>query len=441
MSATAVVCLGRRTRDTCDCASVLGTRKPAEWVRTGTLYDVTRANASPVWEPETTVHTAHPASDKPERCTMDLEALAEKGTVALLTLPHSDLRDRSKALSSSPSSAASTAGVTSLSTAAAAPLAPNAANDDDDNDDRSAPLLLLQLPAGWSPRDLMSSHFVSQGSAGSTVSLVCEARNASFAVHTCETSNVLVLVPPPLPRSASASTGTESAVHKRRKVVTDDGSAGATTSTTSTTLEEVPARLLRTSGASYLELRPQTLSRQALRRALETHHPMVPAEKSGSASASAGRGRSVLELSNHLQVSTFEVRRGLRDVGAFCCAKPDLYVLLSDQTTFECNQLVVSSLGERHIDYSTSYSLHEMTSFVLDRMSDEERFGSMDRVIRFCLLQLSDEAKSYSDDWLEDCALLDHDIRFSLSKVRHLSVRTRPTSRSLRVLFCLTLFS
>jgi Sister chromatid cohesion protein Dcc1 len=368
---------------------------------------------------------------------MDLEALAEKGTVALLTLPHSDLRDRSKAVSSSPSSAASTAGVSSLSTAAAAPLAPNAANDDD-NDDRSPPLLLLQLPAGWSPRDLTSSHFVSQGSAGSTVSLVCEARNASFAVHTCETSNVLVLVPP---RSASTSTGTGSAVHKRRKVVTDEGSAGATTLTTTTTLEEVPARLLRTSGASYLELRPQTLSRQALRQALEAHNPMVPAEKSGSASASAGRGRSVLELSNHLQVSTFEVRLGLRDVGAFCCATPDLYVLLSDQTTFECNQLVVSALGERHIDYSTSYSLHEMTSFVLDRMSDEERFESMDRVIRFCLLQLSDEAKSYDDDWLEDCALLDHDIRFSLSKVRLLSVRTRPTSRSLRVLFCLTLFS
>jgi hypothetical protein len=32
----------------------------------GHLYDVTRANASPVWEPETTVHTAHPASDRPE---------------------------------------------------------------------------------------------------------------------------------------------------------------------------------------------------------------------------------------------------------------------------------------------------------------------------------------------------------------------------------------
>jgi Sister chromatid cohesion protein Dcc1 len=363
---------------------------------------------------------------------MDLEALAEKGTVALLTLPHSDLRDRSKALSSSPSSAASTAGVSSLSTAGA-PLAP-AANDD--NDDRSAPLLLLQLPAGWSPRDLTSSHFVSQGSAGSTVSLVCEARNASFAVHTCETSNVLVLVPPPLPRSSSASTGTGSAVHKRRKVVTDEGPAGATTLTTKTTLEEVPARLLRTSGASYLELRPQTLSRQALRQALETHNPMVPAEKSGS--ASAGRGRSVLELSNHLQVSTFEVRRGLRDVGAFCCATPDLYVLLSDQTTFECNQLVVSALGERHIDYSTSYSLHEMTSFVLDRMSDEERFESMDRVIRFCLLQLSDEAKSYDDDLLEECALLDHDIRFSLSKVRHL---TRDRRAVVCVPFCLTLFS
>lgn len=357
---------------------------------------------------------------------LDSEAFAEKGTVALLTLPHSDLHDRSKVSSNSSSSAATSAGVSSLSTATP-PVAP-AANDNHEGD-RSPPLLLLQLPAGWSPRDLISSHFVSQGSAGSTVSLVCESQNASFAVHTCETSNVLVLVPPPPPpRPASASTGTGSAATKRRKVVTDEGSTGATTLATTTTLEEVPARLLRTSGASYLELRSQTLSPQALRQALKTHNPIAP-EVSGS--DSADRGRSVLELSNQLQVSTFQVRRGLRDVAAYCCAKPDSYVLLSDQTTFECNQLVVSALGERHIDYSTSYSLNEMTSFVLERMSDEERFDSMDRVIRFCLLQLSDEAHTYDDEWLEDCTLLDHDIRFSLTKVRSLAVRTRRTSWTL----------
>jgi hypothetical protein len=327
---------------------------------------------------------------------MDTEALSQKEIAALLTLPRSDLHDEHNKhhLKSSqfPSNVASE----------------RANNDNDD----VAPLVLLQLPAGWTPENLKSSHFICPG-PGAPVSLVCESQETSFAVHSCETSNVLVLVPPPAVVPSNSN--------KRRKIC-EQGSDLATT------LQETPARLLRTSGASFLELRPQALNRNAMVQALNTFHPMqeeaeIKAREVTLATANqvegkavSCQGRSVAELSNLLQVSKAEVRRGLRDIQAYC-RHPDSFVLLSDQTTFECNQAVVSALGERHINYTTEYGLNDIVRFVLDRMSEEERFASVERVIRFCVLQLSDESTTFEDDWLDYHPLVEHNIRFSLPKV------------------------
>jgi hypothetical protein len=177
-----------------------------------------------------------------------------------------------------------------------------------------------------------------------------------------------------------------------------------------------------------LELRPQALDRNALIQALNTFHPMqdvAEAVEREARSTTANQseteefscqGRSVAELSNLLQVSKAEICRALRDVQAYC-RHPDSFVLLSDQTTYECNQAVVSALGERHIDYSTEYGLNDVVQFVLDHMSNEERFDSADRVVRFCVLQLSEESATFADDWLDYHPLVDHNIRFSLPKV------------------------
>jgi len=328
---------------------------------------------------------------------MDIESIARKGKVSLLTLPRTDL---SAAASAKPIS----------TTRSNVPDAADCGNNDDDENDSNAPLMLLKLPSEWSVDDLRGSHFVA--SETKQASLVVEPKRKSFAVHKAETSNVLVMVPP---------SDIEGYVHEKKSKVTEDGKF----------LVSTPCRLLSKggSGASYFELREKILSTQELVEVMKCHtfDPYKGSSASNTVKGAEITGRTAESLSQELQISIYEVERGLERIQAFplprrgTATDAPSYALLAEEAKLECYNAILAALAEvdEYQDYA-GYSggggvnVEGIVTAALQRMSDEERFDDADAVLRYCLITLAISC-SYGSG---DTSKTESTVRLDLRKVR-----------------------
>lgn len=278
-----------------------------------------------------------------------------------------------------------------------------------------SPLMLLQLPANWSVSDLKAAHFVAQPSQ--QAALVVESKRCSFSVHRVETSNALVMVPPP---------ADDDEAHRalKKSKVTEVGK----------TLTVLPARLLKMGGAGacFLELREKKLSRIDLLEALEGYLLDPYNNNSNNKSSvdtkdepplrhmnnSAVTGRTVADLAATLQCSKYEVEQSLKKIQAYALPRtdPPEYCLLAEEALQECYSAIVAALAEADgcDDYAgTGVNTDDFVTQVVERMlAEDEKFPDVDFVIRHCLQQL--RAKTQSGSSISTSLL-----QLDVSKVRN----------------------
>jgi hypothetical protein len=337
---------------------------------------------------------------------MDLQALSKQGKVSLLTLPRTEFK--------------STQNDNNNAAASTVPL-PVASNDD------TAPLLLLQLPKGWTTQDLKDSKFIGSSADSSQVVLVVESKQTSFSINRLETSNCLVMVPPPLVDEQGAS--------KKSKLTA-----------TGKTILPVPARLLTPggSGSSFLELREKPLLIHELNKSLQEHvlnpynihiNPYSNSNNSDSSnqtknsSTALCAGRTVYDLAVHLQSSQAQVQSGLEAIQAFTLPRTDpvAYCVLSEETLLVAYNAIVSALSEADEcqDYAVAgVSMKRLVEHVIQNMSAEELYVDAEFVVRHCLSTLTVSANNVDGE---------DNIRLSVGKVR---IRIRMDSHCLRIRDC-----
>jgi hypothetical protein len=352
---------------------------------------------------------------------MDLHALSKQGKVSLLTLPRTEFKATQN---DNHNAAASTV----------PPLPPVASNDD------TAPLLLLQLPKGWTTQDLKDSKFIGSGADSSQVVLVVESKQTSFSINRLETSNCLVLVPPP-----QYDANEQGPPSKKSKLT----AAGKT-------ILPVPARLLTPGGmgSSFLELREKPLLIHALTKSLQEHvlnpynihiNPYNTSKDSDNSnshhiknsSVALCKGRTVYDLAVHLQSSQAQVVFGLEAIQAFRLPSrttthtdaPVAYCLLAEETVLVACNAIVSALAEADDcqDYALAgVSVKRLVEHVIQNMSAEESYVDAEFVVRHCLSTLSAAAKDVDGE---------DNIRLSVGKVR-IRIRIRMDSQNLRIRDC-----
>jgi hypothetical protein len=344
---------------------------------------------------------------------MDLQALSKQGKVSLLTLPRTEFKSTQNGNDNN-NAAASTV-----------PLPVAASNDD------TAPLLLLQLPKGWTTHDLKDSKFIGSSADSSQVVLVVESKKTSFSINRLETSNCLVMVPPP------QYDADEQGASKKSKLTA-----------TGKTILPVPARLLTPggSGSSFLELREKPLLIHELNKSLQEHvlnpynihiNPYSNSNNNSDNSSNTNiknsstalcAGRTVYDLAVHLQSSQAQVQSGLEAIQAFCLPRTDpvAYCVLSEETLLVACNAIVSALSEADEcqDYAVAgVSMKRLVEHVIQNMSAEELYVDAEFVVRHCLSTLTAAAANSVDG--ED------NIRLSVGKVR-----IRIYSHSLRMSDC-----
>jgi hypothetical protein len=292
---------------------------------------------------------------------MDLEKISSDGKASLLALPRSDF-----------DATPSTALEDTVSTCT----------------ESSEPLVLLQLPAGWSVKDLRGAHFVAK--KHQHAALVCDSRKASFSVSNVETSNCLILVPP--------------LQEKRTGGIDDDFSNIPTKklklSFETDTLRTVPARLLKAQGASFLDLHPSALRMADLKRAL-SQSVFDPYNSSNS-----NTGWAVQDLAHYLQQPIYAVERGLERLEGVFAFDSQHFVLLSEETLAIVHHAMISTLAEVDDFHDYARAGVDVNRFVeqtFDCMSDEERFDIVHEVIRHCLYRLAATSPSLPGGRLKLC--------------------------------------
>ena len=298
---------------------------------------------------------------------MDLKTLANDGTPNRLTLPRGDLQSSSTQTKGS--------------------------------------FLLLQLPAGWKADDLVDARFVSK-SQQQQVALVSDTKETSFWVSNVQSSNCFVLVPP-FDNNDDDDSIRESAPKKTKL---------------DPLLRTIPTRLLKPggSGATFLELRPKLL------KVTDLHHALVQAQAvldPYSDSTTTPRGITVDNLATELQQSMTEIQKGLWGMeGVFVYKndnQKDTVLLLSEETQMNVQHAIVSTLTEVEDchDYAErGVSVDRCVNWMVQRMSEEERFAQDRAVVRDCLLRLAQEnASSMEDDEGEED---DKVVKLDVAKVR-----------------------
>jgi hypothetical protein len=190
------------------------------------------------------------------------------------------------------------------------------------------PLVLLQLPAGWSVDDLRGAGFRrafetdDQPPNNAAATLVSDVHGTSFDLVRVETSNTLLVVPPP----------TKVALSNKRckleaRVLCQPGGSSC-------------------SGASFWQARPRPWPRRIWS---DWRSMLFYAESS--------QGRTVSELAAHFGVSRPQVHEALRMLGAVALPaneKEASYVVLSDSLQYEVEDSLVAALAEMELDYAVS---------------------------------------------------------------------------------------
>jgi Sister chromatid cohesion protein Dcc1 len=295
-------------------------------------------------------------------------------------------------------------------------------------------IVLLKLPPQWTVDDLRQAHFVAQPS--SQVACVVESKQCSFSVHRVETSNALVMVPPPTTPSPLDDDENEPMTKKCKLL--------GTTPSTGKTLTVVPTRLLKAggSGACFLELRPKPLSRIDLLSQLQgcllnpyaigqtttdctipylvyTSAATATANACEAVSTIAERsmddddeamvpfvGRTVADLSAALQCSTFEVQTALEQIQAYALPRttPRQYGRLAEEALAECYLAIVSTLAEEngYDQYASAPGIvvRECVAQAVQRLGTQERFIDANEVICHCLQQLRADGQNRESDTL-----------------------------------------
>lgn len=252
-------------------------------------------------------------------------------------------------------------------------------------------LLLLQLPVGWSPADLKGAKFVAQKASNSDekmpASLVSEHKASSFSIQRVETSNCLIMIPPP---TSIYDNPTESNIEesstKRAKVIAP-----------------VPARLLNRggAGASFLELRLKTVSKHKVEEVFQKNghvfNPLdhenhnINAEDGG---CSRVKGICLETIAMHLQVSISQVAEAMgihqpspisiNSVFYYPLPNTQLkgYVIVSEEAYLEAYQAILAALAETGelADYAQGISREKLIQSALERFqlsctSKEEHLG------------------------------------------------------------------
>ncbi|GKY98390.1 hypothetical protein MPSEU_000796500 [Mayamaea pseudoterrestris] len=291
-----------------------------------------------------------------------------------------------------------------------------------DTKGKNGALLLLQLPLGWTISDLKSAKFVVPALTATQAALVSEHKQTSFHVQRVETSNCFIMVPP-------------------APALTFDGEESATTTITKEIhlvsnrvkmIRSVPACLLKPggNGASFLELRPKTLSKGTIEQLFRQHRlvldpfdrddqmSIVNGQDISQATCSSAQGVTVCELANQLQVSEAQVAQVMSaDKALFASVTyyplpksiPTAFVILSEEAYMEAYKAIVAALAEiaELTDYARGVSRNLLIQSAVERFSCSESRQEVMRclpggkrgLVSFCVNRLArDDGKTNATD-------------------------------------------
>lgn len=274
-------------------------------------------------------------------------------------------------------------------------------------------LMLLQLPLPnkdgvslLSVEDLVSREGVRVVGDDESTTLVAEGGvGRSFEMRRCETSNALVLVPPPSVRGNVAD-----------------------------------ARLLAKPSAHFLELRERPLDRRALLESLEArpYDPWHCRRDDENGNEDESPGASLDELREKLRCSRRQVLRALESLSAMRLPG-DRFVFLGEEVAREATDAVVAAIVEADDEDRKSWLLVEKdkdepcvvrvrprgcrdaaVNNLTSRREREHQFSG--RIVRHCLRTLCEEGLDHERDDDDDDD--DDELRLLLIKVAaHLAHR------------------
>ena len=276
------------------------------------------------------------------------------------------------------------------------------------------------------------------------VSCVVESKGCSFTVHRIETSNTLILVPPP--PSTSPISGTE-CTHADSTIVMMDDTKDApessqhkkfksTNPSSSCQLTRVlSAHLVQTpnvtndgncsDGSYFLELRRKQLQISDLRRALvvlDPYNNITPYnnnnnDKNHKIDDITRIGRTIHDLATSLQVSQMEIRQGLLHIGAYAVPSNmnqqyDYYCLLAEHIMNDCYDAIVTGLytmSDCTDDYGgTNGIIHiDQLTFIKNIVhhvqgTDNETIPNIEAIFLHCLQSLQKDPLSTNGTFILD---------------------------------------
>lgn len=271
-------------------------------------------------------------------------------------------------------------------------------------------LVLMQLPGSLSLSDFQKAgncRFLASTAPSSSLMssqsccLVVESQGATFDLVKVETSNALVLIPP----SACSTVTTEEPLLKRPKM-DDDNNDDDKNHNRATELTSVHCRLLQAggSGASFLELRPKSLSLKSLRSLLLPHlfDPYLQNDNDTTTSMTAWQGRTVDSLAHELLISQDQIYQGLERVHALALTPNGntdhcvSYGLLSEEALQEGQCALLSTLAEcRDFEHYATAEIPYESLIQESKKRMNETYPYVDQVLRHCVettLLLTNEA-------------------------------------------------
>lgn len=238
-----------------------------------------------------------------------------------------------------------------------------------DKIDDSETLVLMQMPASMSAKDIQGARII----ASPTQQACLVLKDTSYSMSRVETSNAYIMVPPMTPSSLQE--------RPRKKCKTTD-----------TTLVSVPARLLQSggSGASFIELKKKNLLLSDLEKQLQ-YCVFDPFDASKT-----WTGKPIDELAVSLQCSETQVLQGLKRIQALGITNEGTtcYGLLSEEALQEAKTSILATLMEcdDFSDYAgTGISEKTCVEQVMSRVPSGETYTYMDQVIQHTLRTLQSD--------------------------------------------------
>jgi Sister chromatid cohesion protein Dcc1 len=261
---------------------------------------------------------------------------------------------------------------------------------------KTSQLLLLQLPIGYrSPRHVRS--FVGREHAA------CIVADQSYSVHRVETSNTLLIIPPPPKhmRSVAADNcpdGDDRPTHKRikRAVVTTTthhdaaslelpNAATSTTTTTAVMVHRLGGSGNVSSSSSFLELRRKYLNVAEVISALPVWDPFLDdKDQNNETVPEKATTKPLDEMAIELQASERELRTFLDTVLDRAVAfgvGGSSYALMTEQVQQICSTAIVATLAEDNDACSSEakdpVALQTLVDKSVQRIISTERFPNM----------------------------------------------------------------